>query len=213
MVWSGLFLKDQFRVYQKVETIRYQFFDLMWRPTKSMIRFFLFETSRGRIILMTSDLNMTHITALRLYCHRIKIEIMFDVLKNILDGLKYHFWSKYLVPASRRPKRGKQAKQCSLNPMKTHQTKLAIEKFVSIQRVLLGFLQIPALKFPEHVYKTALCWFRTNCSEIPSEFVTKIAVSNLIRGFLHVSSDNRITHFIRNKRYNLENTELPRKVA
>lgn len=211
--WSSLFLTDDIRVYQKVETIRYQLFDLMWKPTKSMIRFLLFETSRGRIILMTSDLHMTHTTALKLYCHRVTIEIMFDVLKNILGGLKYHFWSKYLIPASRRPKRGKQATQQSLDPMKTHETQRAIEKFVSIQLVLLGFLQILALKFPDHVCKTALCWLRTSGSEIPSEFVTKIAVSNLIRGFLNGSSKNRIALFIRNKRKSLENTGLSGKVA
>ena len=65
--WNGLFLEDQLRVYQKVERVKYLTLNLMWKPTKGMIRFFLFETSKGRIILMTSDLSMTHSAAMKLY--------------------------------------------------------------------------------------------------------------------------------------------------
>ena len=211
--WNGLFLTDQIRVYQKIEPVKYQVFDLMWKPTKGLIRFFLFETSRGRIILMTSDLNMTHTTAIKLYCHRITIEILFDVLKNILGGLKYHFWSKYLIPASRRPKKGKQSVPESLNPEKTKATQNAIEKFVNIQIVVLGFLQLLALKFPNQVCQKSLCWLRTSCSDIPSEFVTKVAVSNMIKANLNGFGKDLITHFIRNKQNMPENTGLPRKVA
>ena len=211
--WNGLFLTEEIRVYQKVEPVKYLTLDLMWKPTKDLIRFFLFETSRGRIILMTSDLKMPHTTAIKLYCHRITIEILFDVLKNILGGLKYRFWSKYLIPASRRPKKGKQSVPGSLNPEKTKATQNAIEKFVNIQIVVLGFLQLLALKFPTQVSQKALCWLRTSCSEIPSEFVTKVAVSNLIRSNLNAFGKDLITHFIRSKQKKPENTGLSRMVV
>ena len=211
--WNGLFLTDRVRVYQKVEQVKYLSLDLMWKPTKGLIRFILVETSRGRIILMTSDLNMTHTTAIKLYCHRVTIEIMFDVLKNILGGMKYHFWSKYLVPGSRRPKRGVQSMQESLNPEKTKSTQNAIEKFVTIQLIILGFLQLLALKFPTQVCQKSLCWLRTSCSEIPSEFVTKFAVSNLIRSNLNGFGKNLITHFIQSKTKKTENKGFMDKVA
>ena len=211
--WNGLFLEDQLRVYQKVERVKYLTLNLMWKPTKGMIRFFLFETSKGRIILMTSDLSMTHSAAMKLYCHRNTIEILFDVLKNVLGGLKYHFWSKYLIPASRRPKRGKQSIPESSNPQKTKETQKAIEKFVNIQIVVLGFLQLLALKFPHQVCKKALCWLRTSCSEIPSEFVTKVAVSNMIRSNLNTFGNDLITRFIQSKMKKPQNNGLQRKVA
>ena len=162
---------------------------------------------------MTSDLSMTHSAAMKLYCHRNTIEILFDVLKNVFGGLKYHFWSKYLIPVSRRPKRGKQSIPESSNPQKTKETQKAIEKFVNIQIVVLGFLQLLALKFPHQVCKKALCWLRTSCSEIPSEFVTKVAVSNMIRSNLNTFGNDLITRFIQSKMKKPQNNGLQRKVA
>jgi hypothetical protein len=211
--WNSLFSVDRLAVYGKMELVKFLTLDLMWKPTKGMIRFFLFETSKGRIILMTSDLNMPHTSAMKLYCHRVSIEVLFDVLKNILGGLKYHFWSKYIIPVSRRPKKGKQSLPSSSNPEKTQKTKLAIEKFVNIQIIILGFLQLLALKFPEQIFKISLCWLRTSSSEIPSEFVTKLAVTNLIRSNLHCFGKDLITHFILSKQQNPQNTGLSRKVA
>ena len=54
------------------------------QPTKGRIRLFLIETSRGRIILMTSDPTLGPIIAPQVYCERIKIKVMFDTLKNVM---------------------------------------------------------------------------------------------------------------------------------
>ena len=209
--WNSLFQTEHINVYGKLEPVKYLTLDLMWKPTKSLIRFFLFETSRGRIILMTTDFNMTHETAMKLYCHRVTIEILFDVLKNTLGGLRYHFWSKYIVPASRRPKRGKQSVPESIHPEKTAATQRAIEKFVNLQVVVLGILQLLALEFPQQVIEKSLCWLRTSSSQIPSEFVTKMAISNLIRTNLASFGENLITHFIRKKQQTPENSGLSMK--
>lgn len=211
--WTNLFLTDSIRVYQEIENVRYLSLDLMWKPTKGLIRFFLFETSRGRIILMTSDLNMSHTVAMKLYCRRFSIEIFFDVLKNVFGGLQYHFWSKYLTPASRKPKRGNQLTQFSLNPTMTKVTQHAIEKFVAIQLITIGFLQCLACKFPTLVCETALCYLRTTCSNIPSEFVTKIAVTNTLQKNLAGFGNNPITHFILEKRKTPGNTGFLRKAG
>jgi len=116
-----------------------------------MLRFILIETSHGRIILMTSDLNLDPVTAIQLYCRRVTIETMFDTLKNNLGAMAYHFWSHYLSRASRRPKKQKDQEQNSTNPMRTNNTLAAIEKFVNVQLLVLGMLQLIAKQFPTEV--------------------------------------------------------------
>lgn len=77
------------QIYQQREKVRYLTLDLIWRPVKQQIRFLLVESSRGRIILMTSDLTLTPVLAIELYCRRVTIETLFDRVKNILGGMRY----------------------------------------------------------------------------------------------------------------------------
>ena len=44
-------------------------------------------------------------TALRLYCARTRIEIAFDMLKNLIGSFRYRFWSKGLPRHCRKPKK------------------------------------------------------------------------------------------------------------
>ncbi len=146
------------------------------KPIKGMLRFILVETSRGRIILMTSDLKLDPITAIQLYCRRVTIETMFDTLKNTLGAMAYHFWSHYLSRASRKPKKNKDWEQNSTDIAKTKNTLAAIEKFVNVQLLVLGTLQLIAKQFPVEVKAKANCWLRTVSSNTPSEFVTRTAL-------------------------------------
>nr|WP_319397250.1 hypothetical protein [uncultured Desulfobacter sp.] len=70
--------------------------DLIWKPTADLIRFVLAITNRGPIILMCSDLEQDPVTALELYCARVRIETMFDMLKNVMGVFRYRFWTKGL---------------------------------------------------------------------------------------------------------------------
>jgi hypothetical protein len=179
------------KVYQQCEKVRYLTLDLIWKPVKQTIRFFLVESSRGQIILMTSDLALTPVAAIELYCRRVTIETLFDRIKNILGGMRYHFWSKYLKAASRRPTRKGASKSTSSRPDKTRSTLRAIEKFFAIQVVVLGSLQLLARRFASQVHRTSRCWLRTPSGEIPSEFVTRTALSNLVRiNLLRIAEDS-----------------------
>lgn len=206
--WESQFLHDTMTVYGKRESVRYLVLDLKWKPIADMLRFFLLETPRGKIILMSSDLNMSVHTAIELYCHRSKIETLFDTVKNIFGGMKYHFWSKSIVPSSRRPQKGKQTIPKSTCPERYQNTQKAIEKFVALQLVVVGFLQILALKYPQQVLKKSLCWLRTSTCEIPSEFVTKMALSNLIFDNLSGLGDDLITHLIIQNRETIDKQSI-----
>ncbi len=206
--WTNKFNSIETTVYQKKETIRYLTLDLLWKPTQGRIRFFLIETSRGRIILMTSDLTLDPIVALRLYCKRVKIEVMFDTLKNVMGGLGYHFWSKPLPPVSRRPTRNDSSRPKSSQPELTRNTFRAIEKFVNVQLLVLGFLQLAAAKFPLQIWSKSRCWLRTYTSETPSEFVTRTVFIRIIIGNLLGFGNDWITQLIQKKQNNSHNSAI-----
>ena len=178
-----------------------------------MIRFLLLETSKGKIILMTSDLDMLPETAIKLYCHRVTIEILFDVLKNVLGGLKYHFWSKYLTPASRRPAKKGAPKLASSRPDKTKNTIEAIEKFLHVQLVVVGTLQLIACRFALQISAGTRCWLRTPCGKIPSVFVTRTALANTIRTNLISFATDWITQLILKKQSMSKNAARLRNAA
>jgi hypothetical protein len=175
------FLRFEAEVYQKKETVRYLVLDLIWKPTKGLLRFFLIESSRGRLILLGSDLNLTVSDALQLYTSRVSIECLFASLKNLLGGLAYHFWSKYLQPVSRRPLRKQHVLPVSSNPEKTRLTLEAIHKFLAINLIVIGTLRLLASRCSQDIHRHAHCWLRTPCGEVPSEFVTRTALASYLR--------------------------------
>ena len=207
------FQKTQANIYGQKEPVRYLVLDLIWKPVKSKLRFVLAETSRGRIILMASDLNLNPVTAIQLYCRRVTIETLFDTLKNTLGAMAYHFWSQCLSPASRRPKKNKDQKQRSLNLNQTQNTLWAIEKFVNVQLLVLGMLQLIAKQFPAQVKAKANCWLRTVSSNTPSEFVTRTALANSLKNNLYGFAKDWITRLIRQKQKSCKNNAHSSKVA
>jgi hypothetical protein len=203
--WPEEFKTTRAPVYGKEDTVHYLTLDLLWKPIKGTIRFILIEDARGRIVLMTSDLTLQALDALRLYCHRVSIETMFDSLKNILGALRYHFWSKYLQALSRRLSRRRAPKPLSSKPEKTKATFEAIGKFVIVQLTVLGTLHLLALRFGPQIHATARCWLRTPCGQVPSEFVTRTALANTLRNNILTFAKDTITQIIHTKHNPQEN--------
>lgn len=187
------------RVYHRHETIRFLVLDLLWKPTRGLLRFILVESSRGRMIIMSSDLHIAPVAAVELFCHRVSIETMFNAFKNLMSGLAYHFWSRYLCPVSRRPKKQADTVQRSLCPAKTRVTLAAIEKFANLQLLVLGTIQIIAVALPGKVALQSRCWLRTVSSQTPSEFVTRMALAQTIKNNLAAFGKDWITQLIRRK--------------
>lgn len=200
-------------IYGQKETVRCLVLDLLWKPVKGMLRFVLVETSRGRIILMTSDLKLDPITAIQLYCRRVTIETMFDTLKNTLGAMGYHFWSQYLKRASRKPKKNKELEPNSTNIDKTNNTLAAIEKFVNVQLLVLGMLQLIAKQFSTEVKAKANCWLRTVSSNAPSEFVTRTALANILKNNLYGFGKKRIMQLIQRKQKKRKHKGSTKKAA
>lgn len=193
------FLSAEAVVYQKKETFRYLVLDLIWKPVKGLVRFILIETSRGRLILMSSDLTLEPLFALSLYTARVRIESLFASVKNLLGGLAYHFWSKYLAPVSRRPKRGSHPAPVSSCPNRTADTLAAIEKFMALHLVVLGALQLLAATCADAVRRHAHCWLRTPSGPLPSDFISRTALANVLHDNIRTVAENPVTESIRRK--------------
>ncbi|MFB3789451.1 MAG: hypothetical protein ACE15F_24090 [bacterium] len=162
---------------------------------------------------MSSDLTLEPRAALFLYGECVTIEILFAALKNVMGGFAYHFWSHPLPPVSRRPARPHSPGSPSTCPPLTRNTFLAMEKFVNVQLLVLGFLQLLAARFPVHVWAKSKCWLRTYTSETPSEFVTRTALVNIIRSNLCGFGNHWITQLITEKQENSWNPAISRKTG
>lgn len=185
-------------LYGKQERIRYLALNLLWKPSKKMLRFILVDSHRGQIILMSSNLQLSPLSAIQLYSHRTPIETLFDVLKNNQGAMQYHFWSKYLSPSHRTPLKNKIQKLSSSSPYKTSLTFDAIEKFVNLHIIVTGILQLIAFFFSVEVKKHSFCWLRTP-SVVPSEFVTRSALIHVIKTNLYGFAYDLISLLIRKK--------------
>lgn len=181
-----LFSKMPCPIYGKIEQVSILALNLLWKPTGCMIRFVLSSTSRGPIVLMCSDLNQDPLLAVQLYCARTRVEIMFDMLKNLIGAFQYRFWSKLMPRHSRRPKKNKDLK----SPTKRSLPNIelcweAYERFVMLGAISLGLLQIIAIKFNDSIWSRFDAFLRTRSRQLPSERTVKHVIARLlIKDFL-----------------------------
>ncbi len=201
-------LTEKVSVYGKEETAIIYSKILLWKPIGRELLFIWADTSHGKIILMSSDLTLDPISAVELYCKRIKIESLFSVFKNLLGGFNYHFWSKHLQPQSRNPKKQKKVKLKSSDAASITLKIAAIERFVALQVVAMGILQIVAFKYSKEVLKKGNFWMRTVSSKTPSERIAKKAIYHTILNALLKKRQIAIIHIINQKQncdYKIDN--------
>jgi hypothetical protein len=196
-----LFSKVKCEVYGKIEEISIMTLNLMWKPTGCMIRFVFAVTSRGPIVLMCSDLGQDPLSALQLYCVRIRVETMFDMLKNLIGAFNYRFWSKHMPQHSRKPKKNKDLKQpCPQAIAKVELCWQAYERFALLGSIALGLLQIISLKDTDNVWSNFDAYLRTRSRQLPSERTVKYVVARLLINNLLTFAPTAIIREIR-KRY------------
>jgi hypothetical protein len=178
---SHLFSTVRCSVYGKIEDISITALDLLWKPTGKLIRFVLAVTSRGPIVLMCNDLNQNPMTAIELYCARVRIETMFDMLKNLMGIFRYRFWTQRLPRHSRKPVKNKHLKKPSRKDIATiKRCHRAYERFVMTGAIALGLLQLIALKFEQSVWGRYNGFLRTKSRKLPSERTVKSVMEALL---------------------------------
>jgi len=193
-----LFHEIEANVYGKTESIRLMTLTLLWKPIGDTLLFVFAVTSRGPIILMATDLMMSPVNVLELYCARTRIEIMFDVLKHIIGAFKFRFWTKKMPSHSRKPCSNKNLKKPQPEDIeKVHTCWRAYESFVLCGAIAQGLLQLIALKFKESVWQQHCLYLRTKSRDLPSEKTVKQIFSQIVTTQLCILHENGIIQKIR----------------
>ena len=188
-------------------TIRYFRIDLLWRPVGRLIRFVLVEhPTRGRCILMSTDLTLEPLSIIQAYGYRFKIEVAFKQALHTLGTYSYHFWMMIMTPISR--KSGDQYLHRT-NEAYRHSVRRKLDayhRFVQLGCIAQGLLQYLALYYRVEVWRHFRSWLRTmNAQQAPSEAVVAQALRNTWPEFLADSPDK-----LELKKFILDRTDFDR---
>ncbi len=175
--------------------------DLVWHSIQEKLRFVLIKDDSSTFILICSDLNMSPQEIIELYACRFKIEVTFKMVKHIIGGLYYHFWTK-----AWRDKVAKTLTMADLEHMNDKNKKLisgamnAIEGFVNIAMITTGLLQILALQHADRILQLHHWWMRTYPRDVPSEEMVKTVIQHEFYHNFRKFKHTAIYRIIQNKR-------------
>jgi hypothetical protein len=166
--------------------IRYRCEDLLWRPVGRLVRFvWIDHPLRGRLLLMTTDLELDPLQVLLLYSHRFSIEVSFKQALHTLGTYAYHFSMMSMTP--RRRSAGDQ----HLHRTSDDYRRLVRRKLAAYHRstqlgcIAQGLLQHLSLNRRKQDWRHFRGWMRTmNPAAPPSEAVVAHALRQALPEFL-----------------------------
>jgi hypothetical protein len=179
--------------------IRYRVRDLMWRPVGQLVRFVaVVHPTKGKILLMTTDLTLCPLDVIRIYGLRFKIEHMFRQAVCLIGSLSYHFWMMEMTPLRYRNgdqylhRKSKRYREQVRNKIR------ADHAFIQVCVIAHGLLQYLSAEFPTLVWGSFGSWLKTIRPGIPpSELVVSNVMRDTIADFLMKSAKtNSLAKFI-----------------
>ena len=199
-------LYDDKNVMIKVRSI-----DLLWKPAGRLVRFVLVEhPTRGRWMLMCSDLNLDPMEIIRLYGLRFKIEHGFKQATHVIGTFDYRFWMMNMKPTKRNA--GKQYLHRA-----TDEYRKAVRSTIHSYHVHLfmgvvaqGLMNYLSACHTDLVWKCFGSWLRTIRKGVaPSERVVVLALRNTLDEFLIVNAaTNNMAKFITKRQHGGNNEAL-----
>jgi hypothetical protein len=176
------FTKTEVRLYGKEKTIEYLCMDLLWgKGIYRLLRFVLVKDGDRKLILVCTNLDFTVEQIIRLYGYRFKIEVSFRTLKQLLNAFGHHFWSVCVPRLDKFAKSGKADELTQITGEKERERILgafrAAERYVMLNLIAGGLLQILALKYSTKLEKSSFNWLRTASRTI----VTEASMSQYLR--------------------------------
>lgn len=138
---------------------------------------------------MSSDTSLSPLEILKCYGIRFQIEFGFRVLKHLIGGFCYRFWSTLCRPEKAETKQAlkiidKEKEQVIAE--KSLQKLTAIERFVNLGIIAQGILTYLAFTKDKWIWEIhhASSWLRSYSSEIPSdETVQRVLQSYFLTTF------------------------------
>ena len=168
------------QLYGQTVNVLYYSVQLHWDSPDTLVQFVLTQLPCGKqIILLCSDLTLSAQEVIEAYGWRFKIEVCFRTLIHLLGGFCYRFWLKAMPSATRWPKN----LQLSSYPESFRQSVArkveAFERFVNLNAIALGILQILSLEMTGSIWQKFPRWFRTLPSHgYPTEQVVRLTLQH-----------------------------------
>ena len=173
--------------------------DLLWKPAGRLVRFVLVEhPTRGRLVLMGTDLTLEPVQIIRLYGLRFKIELGFKQAAHIVGSYGYHFWMAGMKPTRRGAGNQYMHHETEAYRHAVRRKLRAFHVFMFMGVVTQGLMHYLSACHTEPVWQCFKSWLRTIRHGVaPSEMVVKIAMRNELPEFLLVGAKNNpIAKFI-----------------
>jgi hypothetical protein len=169
--------------------IRYLAMDLLWRPAGQLVRFVLVDhPKRGRLILMSTSLELSPLEVIRLYGYRFKIEVSFKQALHTLGTYAYRFWMMHMTPVRRRSGNQHLHHKTAKYRDQVRNKLAAYHRHIQLGCVAQGLLQYLSTKFGRQVWQHFGSWLRTmNRDRSPSELVVGQALRSSLPDFLAAS--------------------------
>jgi hypothetical protein len=196
-------------------TLRYRVADLLWKPVGILVRFVIVcHPSRGSILLMATDLNLSPLEIIELYGLRFKIELSFKQSLRVVGTFAYHFWMAAMTPIKRKSGNQHLHRKTADYRDAVRRKLAAYHRHIQLGLVAQGLLQILSATSSDLVWRSFGSWMRTARPGLaPSEQVTVIALRNTLPEFLADDQNNsNLTKFLI-ERIDLERTEGIRLIA
>jgi len=170
--------------------------------------------TRGRLILMTTDLTLAPVDVIRLYGYRFKIEVSFKSALHVLGAFLYHFWMAAMTPITRKAKDQYLHRKSAAYRDAVRRKLAAYHRFIQLGLIAQGIMLALATTVPGLVWASFGSWLRTIRPGIaPSEAVVACALRNTLPHFLADNSPAPdLAKFIQ-ERLDLSRTQAKRFAA
>jgi hypothetical protein len=167
-------------LYGKKTTVYYQCFILYWDSPDQLVLFVLTQLPNGRqLILLSSDIRLPGEQVIQAYSWRFKIEVTFRTLLQLLGGFGYRFWLKSMSSGARWPKNMILAEHSEEFQAQVKVKIEAFERFVNLNAISIGLLQVLSLEMSTTVWQNFPGWFRTVPNHgYPSEQIVRLSIQN-----------------------------------
>jgi DDE superfamily endonuclease len=190
------FRRQPLQLYGQTVSVEYWAIQLYWDTPDTLVLFVLTRLPGGKqIILISSDVSLSPQQVIEAYGWRFKIEVCFRTLIHLLGGFSYRFWLKSLPTAPRWPKDLQLASYPLAFRLQVVRKLEAFERFVNLNAIALGILQILSLELADTIWPQFPRWFRSLPQHgYPTEQVVRLTLQHQAAAILARSRPALLLH-------------------